>query len=119
MQYAHGTANTCSAQGFSMLAGIVCVCIYNCSICLYYLAIIRYNHKDDSIKKKFEPWFHGIAIIVSLSASVLGLEMDVFHPSALGSVCYAYATPYEPPHCDGYEYGDIPDGFQIAAMRKW
>jgi hypothetical protein len=34
--------------------------------------MIRYNKKDEYIRKKLEPWFHGISIIVPF--------VDVFAP---------------------------------------
>ena len=113
--YAHGNNATCAAQGSALLAGMACVCIYNSSICFYYLAIIRYNQKEDFIKEKLEPWFHTVAIVMTVTSAVLGLAYNMFNPASGGSICYA--TPYRPPHCIGYEDGQIPEGFNIPCGR--
>jgi hypothetical protein len=49
---AQGNMTTCTAQGFLLGVGNFVANLYNCSICLYYLAIIRYNKKDENIRNK-------------------------------------------------------------------
>jgi hypothetical protein len=56
---AQGNTGTCTALGFLITAGVTAVmAAYNCSICLYYLSIIRYNKKDEYT------WYHGISILI-------------------------------------------------------
>jgi hypothetical protein len=50
---AQGNTATCTAQGFLIAVGSIVANLYKCSICLYYLAIIRYNKKDEYIRNKF------------------------------------------------------------------
>ena len=69
--FASGNVATCDAQGFLITFANGISLLYNCSICLYYLAIITYNKKSDYIKKKLEPWFHGISILLPLVDCVI------------------------------------------------
>ena len=113
--YAHGTVTTCNAQGFLINFGMSCVAQYNCSICFYYLSIIRYNKTDEYIKKRLEPWFHSISILVPLSISISCLALKMFNTKSIGSICYA--VPHNPPHCIDYEDGDTPYNFSIPCGR--
>ena len=54
---AQGNMTTCTAQGFSIAVGVCVASLYNCSNFFYYLAIIRYNKKDEYIRDKLEPCF--------------------------------------------------------------
>jgi hypothetical protein len=51
----YGNTATCSAQGFLNVLGTFSGLLYNCSICIYYLAIVKYNKKDVYIRTKVEP----------------------------------------------------------------
>ena len=51
---AQGSTATCSAQGIIIVTGYTTAAAYNCCICLYYLAIIKFNKKDGYIKNKLE-----------------------------------------------------------------
>jgi hypothetical protein len=72
---AQGNTATCTAQGFLLVFGVTVAAMYNCSICLYYLAIIRYNKKDEYIRNKLEPWFHGISIIIPFVVGFIFMAM--------------------------------------------
>jgi hypothetical protein len=72
---AQGNTATCTAQGFLITAGANIVAMYNCSICFYYLSIIRYNKKDEYIRDKLEPWFHGISILFPLVVGFIFMTM--------------------------------------------
>jgi hypothetical protein len=111
--YAQGNTATCDAQGFLVFAGTGVANLYNCSICLYYLSIIRYNKKDDYIRNKLEPWFHGISIIIPFVISFVLLAMKGQNFGT--TICFV--GPNDPPHCIGYESGDTPNGFSIPCGR--
>jgi uncharacterized membrane protein len=87
---------------------------YTCSFCFYYLAIITYNKKFDYIRRKFEPWFHGISILFPSVISAILLATNTYNVASGGN---CYATMYLPPHCIGYEAGDIPEGYSIPCIR--
>lgn len=115
MPMASGNVVTCSLQGLLLTTGLTCVSLYNCSLCFYYLAIVKLNKKDDEIQKKLELWFHGVPIILSIAIGILGLALKSFNTNGTGSLCYAIA--YNPPHCIGYNNGDVPAGFTIPCGR--
>jgi hypothetical protein len=112
--FASGNTATCDAQGFliSFLGGVSA--LYNCSICFYYLAIITYNKKEEYIRRKLEPWFHGISILVPLMICIILLATHAFN-GANGGTCFI--DPYIPPHCIGYDVGEIPSGYSIPCGR--
>ena len=110
---AQGNMTTCTAQGLLITVGAIAATLYNCSICCYYLAIIRYNKKDEYIRNKLEPCFHGISIIIPLVVGFIFIAMKGYN--ANDSVCY-FEQNYAP-HCIGYESGDTPKGFNIPCGR--
>jgi hypothetical protein len=111
---AQGNMTTCTAQGFLLALGSNFANLYNCSICFYYLSIIRYNKKDEYIRNKLEPWFHGISILCSLVFGFIFMAMKGYN--LYRSVCFF--RPNNPPHCIGYENGDMPpEGFSIPCGR--
>jgi hypothetical protein len=110
---AQGNTTTCTAQGFLLTVGVTVANLYNCSICLYYLSIIRYNKKDEYIRNKLEPWFHGISIVIPLVCGFIAIAMKGYNAS--GAVCFI--VPNDPPHCIGYENGETPEGFSIPCGR--
>jgi hypothetical protein len=110
---AQGSMTTCTAQGFIFAVGSNFANLYNCSICLYYLSIIRYNKKDEYIRNKLEPWFHGISIIIPLVVGFILIAMKGYN--AYGPFCFM--GPNDAPHCIGYKNGETPEGFSIPCGR--
>jgi hypothetical protein len=110
---AQGNTATCTAQGSLLTVGAHVSNLYNCSICLYYLAIIRYNKKDEYIRNKLEPWFHGISIIIPLVVGFILIAMKGYNVN--DSNCFLRQN--DPPHCIGYENGDRPKGFSTPCGR--
>ncbi len=111
---AQGNVGTCTFQGFLIFVGVYISAYYNCSICFYYLAIIKYNKSDAYIAKKLERWFHGVPIIVPVLTGILFVAVKFFNSSG-GHFCFV--RPYIPPHCIGYEDGEIIEGFSIPCGR--
>jgi hypothetical protein len=111
--YAQGNTATCTAQEFFVAVGIIAAALYNCSICLYYLVIIRYNKKDEYIRNKLEPWFHGISIAIPLVVGFILIAMKAYNVN--DSACFIIQN--DAPHCIGYEIGDTPEGFSIPCGR--
>ncbi len=112
---AQGNVKTCAAQGFFTVIGFFISAYYNCSICFYYLAIIKYNKSDAYIAKKLERWFHGIPIMVVLMIGFLILAVKGYNAWGTGGRCFF--QPNNPPHCIGYGDGEIVDGFSIPCGR--
>lgn len=114
MPFARGNVATCSLQGFIFVVGSNCVSLYNCSICFYYLAIIKGKRNDQYIKAKLEPWFHSLSITVSTAIGVFLFFVKGYNPG--GGTCGPTGA-YYPPHCIGYERGAVPEGFTIPCGR--
>ena len=118
--YAVGNKTTCDAQGFFLLLGVGITAMYNSSICIYYLAIIKYSKKEEYIRTTLEPWFHGISTIAPITFAIIVLVNEAFN--AADSMCFFW--PNRPPHCNGYNDTEIPKGFKIPCGRgdltdKW
>ena len=105
-----------AVQGFFLTVGIVIASFYNnCVICLYYLSIITYNKKDDYIKRKLEPWFHGVPIVSAIVIGITGVIVKQYNNDGIGGLCYTRS--YHPPHCRGVANGIIPEGFTVPCGR--
>ena len=71
--------------------------MYNASLCVYFLAVIKYNIQDDTLIK-YERYMHGFAILPPLFGSIFAASFNLFHPRSKGVCMFA----------DGCEFGD-PD----------
>ena len=111
---ARGNVATCAAQGCIVTAGITMATFYNCSICFYYLSVVTFNKKDEYIKRKLEPWFHGVPVISAIMIGIIGLIMKQYNTNGDGN---CYLTNYHPPNCQGVTNGIIPEGFTIPCGR--
>jgi hypothetical protein len=71
---------------------------------LVYLSIIRYNKKDEYIRNKLEPCFHGISSIIPLVCGFIAIAMKAYNAGyEYGAVSYLRVVPNDPPqHCIGY-----------------
>ncbi len=112
--FAIGNSATCDATGFLFALGLPATNLYNSSICIYYLAIIKYNKKDAFIREKMERWLHLVPMLVSIIFGITILATKSSN-AVNGAMCFFYT--YNPPHCIGYESGKIPDGFSIPCGR--
>ena len=101
---------SCNAQGFLLNVGITAAQLYNASLCLNYLAIVKYHKTADYIKCKIEPWLHGFSVLYPLVVSIFAILKGVIKP--IGAICFI-SFEYRPPHCVGYKDGEIPDGYEI------
>ena len=111
---ARGNAWTCDTNGFLLYMGGMGGMLFNCSLCFYYLAIIKFNKKDDYIKKKLEPWFHGISILLPLFYSIFFLAKQGFN----APYCFLSTHPgNNPPHCIGSSDGDVLPSYKIPCGR--
>ena len=92
---ARGTTATCDAAGFLTFFGTAAAPLYNCSLCLYYLAVIKYNLPDEIIRKKLEVGMHSVSILFPLCGAVIIQLKKAFNPML--TVCWI--APY-PLNCD-------------------
>ena len=112
---ARGNLASCDAFGFMNALGAYSGVLYMCSLNIYYLAKVRFNKSDSYVAKKLEPLLHMVPILYGLIFSILVVAKQGMNAN-VGGLCSA-ADFYYPPHCDGYEDGYIPEGFEIPCGR--
>jgi len=94
---AKGNTTTCQMQGFFIFIGSMAAPLYNCSLCWYYVFVVKFQKKDDYIKKTVEPFLHGIPIIFSLIGAVTILVNGAFNANM--SFCFIGTDPT----CDDFD----------------
>jgi hypothetical protein len=110
---ARGNMRSCEIQGFFIVMGFGMTWFYNNCICLFYLAIIRYNKTDEFIAKKVEIWFHLFTILIPLCTSATAYSLNLMNTSRI----YCSLTLKSPPHCHGIVNGETPIGTTIPCGR--
>lgn len=90
----NGTTDTCTAQGFFAFVGFLAAQLYNCSLCVYYLIVIKYNKKDEYIRRYVEPFLHAVPIGTALIGGIIIAAKQAFNPNA--SFCWIGS---DPPQC--------------------
>jgi hypothetical protein len=110
---ARGNTASCEASAFLYMVGSSISTLYTASLCIYFYAIVKCNKSEVYIRKKIEPWLHGISLTYSLCVGVTLLAKEALN--AHGSHCAGYA--HYPPHCIGYEEGTVVDGYEVPCGR--
>jgi len=104
---ASGTTQTCTAQGFFNELGNLATPLYNASLCVYYVLVIRDGWKEDQIRTTAEPWMHLIPITVAFTIAILGIPFTLYNNS--GWLCWiaSYPGKCEGDTCTRGEHADI------------
>ena len=110
---ARGSTATCSGQGALISFGWVGSSLYVACLCLYYLAVVRFNQSDRAISRLLEPMLHAVTLCYCFISVTVQLLNEQCNP--VGVVCSPFS--YWPPHCNGYDEGQIPEGFSIPCGR--
>lgn len=92
LKYSYGNQPTCEAQGFLFLLGQVAEPLYQCSLQLYYLCMIKYGMKAEDIQRKLEPFLHCIPILYGMVAAIVSLVTESINASA--AWCYIDSYPH-------------------------
>ena len=95
---AAGNTQTCTFQGFIMQFGWTAGPLFNLTLSLYYLLIIRYNWRQDNLKS-LDPWVHGTIWSLALGLAILPIPMNLYNNA--WEVCWIESLPRQ---CGG------PDG---------
>jgi len=111
---ASGNMASCNFQGFLFVLGNT-GCIYNASLCAYYLAVVKCAMSDEEIRKKIEPFLHGVPVICATVFAISGLALSIYNSGPLSGQCIS--TIYSPPHCKDHGYLQIPEGYNIPCYR--
>lgn len=96
-----GNTQTCDAQAFFFLFGIVTMYGYNATLCLYYACAIAFRMKEKVIAKYVEIFIHLGPITVALGTSLSQLLSGGYNPSPWQAWCDAAPYPY---NCADHDY---------------
>ena len=111
---AHGNEVSCAVVGYFSLIGLIGVLLYQCSLNVYYLLVIKFGKTDRYIRMKAEPFLHGVPILVTLIFTLPQIPYKNFNSNTDGACIW---PSYEPPHCIGYEFMEVREGFSIPCGR--
>ena len=100
---ASGNQATCNFQGFLLQIAIGAP-LYNCSLALYYLLMIKYNWTSEMLHK-IEIWVHVFILTFAIGTSFALLPMGLYNQT--GVVCWVIGKP---PSCgnSSYQPSDVP-----------
>ena len=98
-----GNRGTCTYQGF-MLQLAVGAPLYNSSLALFYLLMIKYNWTD-SMLRGIEVWVHAIILSFSIGTSILLVPLEQYNH--IGAVCWVIGDPQD---CgdSSFQGSDVP-----------
>jgi len=89
---AAGNDATCNLSGF-FTQFAVCSPLYNGTLALYYLLMIRFGWKEDRIHK-MEWLLHGLPISFAFVTAVTGLALDLY--GSVEWLCWIHPSPPQP-----------------------
>ena len=75
-----GNDASCKAQGFIVQLCSISSILYNATLSLYYLLVVKFNWKQRDLEK-IEKWMHICPIMVGLTTAIASLVLDVYHPA--------------------------------------
>lgn len=90
-----GNNATCTVQAAFITIGFS-LQLYNGMLCLYYLAVIKHNVRDE-VLAKYEPYMHCFALFPTLIIVIFGVSFDIFHPTRKGICWIANGCVYMDP----------------------
>jgi hypothetical protein len=70
----------CDTQGFLVILGGLLSPFYNCSLCLYYVCVIKWNLTDAKITHTVEPFLHGIPWLWAGASAIFALASKSMRP---------------------------------------
>ena len=85
-----GTQGTCTAQAFFIQAGIASP-LFNFSLSLYYLFLVKYAIPESRIRQRIEPWMQRITVSFAFGTCFVCLGLGMFNDSSLW--CWINALP--------------------------
>lgn len=108
-----GNMAICDVIGSLYYFGAVATALYNTSLCLYSLAVVKFKKNDTFIRQRIEPIMHIVCLVLPLAYSLTLLCGGYINSRGQGCAL----VKYEPPHCLGVESGVVPEpypGFDYA-----
>ena len=113
-----GNTLTCSINGFftNFLIGSM---LYTACLAVYFVLKVRFEVHENVISKYYEPFFHAIPIVVTLTSGVVGIFLEAFNPfDELAGFCWIsdYPPGCSRPHRDDLECLRGQDSYVLAKM---
>lgn len=105
---ARGTTQTCTVTGFFGQGGSLTSIVYNGSLTLFFLLVVRYGWKEEYIKENVEPWLHAVPFAVGWSTAIAGLPLSLYN--AFGWTCWINSYPFgciDNVNCERGDYAGI------------
>ena len=101
--YSSGNRFSCSFQGFFLQLAVGAP-LYNSSLALFYLLIIKYKWTDLMLEP-VERWVHAFILCFSIGTSILLIPLKQYNH--IGAVCWVIGDPQE---CDtsSFQPSDVP-----------
>lgn len=110
LSVARGSFQSCAATGFFVVVFQLVTACYNCYISIYYLAIVRYNWKENvshTVTKvtisKWEALVHCVAVALPVALGIVAITTESLNPTKLLPVCH---IEYYPWGCGRHEKED-------------
>jgi len=93
-----GTTNwaACTTQGFFIVFGAGVSMLYNLSLCIYYVCVIKLNYSDTKIKKKVEPLLHANTCLIITISMISAFATKSINPDR----GFCYLSEYRPEDCE-------------------
>jgi len=82
----------CDTQGFFITLGSILSPFYNCSLCVYYICVIKLSYTDAKITKKVEPFLHAVPWLWAMSTAIFALASKSLFPN--GGYCTLISTAH-------------------------
>ena len=99
----YGNQATCTAQGLVYVAGTRTAFLYFSSLCIYYLASIRFKMSESQTRKRVEPWIHCYILCSTTAVSILCFASKFINPSPDRPWCAPLQYPW---YCDVDDWQD-------------
>lgn len=85
-----GNRATCTAQGFFVQLGFA-EPAYSSTLSLYFVLVIHFRMRENTIRRRVEPIMHAFAILYPLGTAVAGLWLELFNSSL--NICWIEPYP--------------------------
>lgn len=82
----------CTATGFLKVCAVCSSVMYNVSLSVYFLLIVRYHIREQVLATYFEPICHLFVVVVMGAVFATGIALEVYNPLFAGS-CWATDYP--------------------------
>lgn len=101
--FSRGNRATCTYQGF-LLQLAVGAPLYNCSLALYYLLIIKYNWTEEMLAG-IERRVHAVVLTFSVGTSIALIPLEQYNH--IGAVCWIIGDPRDCGN-SSFQSSDVP-----------